>query len=171
MEWGCLPEPFLRSRKKLIHLKTIALALPLAPRSVPSQAVTDEANSTCPQYQTVPDFQRVQITGDYASGVGTSMAAPFPCWSPLLVPACPSAVPSDTGVCTSCSGEGVSQLSLCLTSIWGCPAASLEDPELNSLARAVGCCTLPMGFSRAGLAGRAVLTLSHPLCLLTALSV
>lgn len=34
---------------------------------------------------------------------------------------------------------------------------------MNSLARAVGCCTLPMGFSRAGLAARAVLTLSHPL--------
>ncbi|NXE38325.1 AMPD1 deaminase, partial [Ptilorrhoa leucosticta] len=60
-----------RSRKKLIHLhqKMTTLAMPVAPRSVPSQAVADEASSTCPQYQTVPDFQRVQITGDYASGV------------------------------------------------------------------------------------------------------
>uniref|UniRef100_A0A8C2U691 AMP deaminase n=1 Tax=Coturnix japonica TaxID=93934 RepID=A0A8C2U691_COTJA len=38
--WGCLPETFL-----------------------------PEVISTSPQYQSVPDFQRVQITGDYASGV------------------------------------------------------------------------------------------------------
>uniref|UniRef100_A0A8C9NJH4 AMP deaminase n=1 Tax=Serinus canaria TaxID=9135 RepID=A0A8C9NJH4_SERCA len=60
-------------RKKLIRMKTMkttALAPPVAPGAVPSlPAATEEATSICPQYQAVPDFQRVQITGDYASGV------------------------------------------------------------------------------------------------------
>lgn len=82
MDWGCFPEPFC-SRKKLIRMQTTVLAPPTAPGSGPRLAGPEEANSTCPQYQTVPDFQRVQITGDYASGVGTAMAAPFPDWPPL----------------------------------------------------------------------------------------
>lgn len=82
LDWGCFPEPFC-SRKKLIRMQTTVLAPPTAPGSGPRLAGPEEANSTCPQYQTVPDFQRVQITGDYASGVGNSMAAPFPDWPPL----------------------------------------------------------------------------------------
>ncbi|XP_057231197.1 AMP deaminase 1 [Malurus melanocephalus] len=58
--------PSLPCRKKLMRMKTTVLAVPAAPKSVPRPAVTD---STCPQYPNVPDFQRVQITGDYASGV------------------------------------------------------------------------------------------------------
>ncbi|NXQ35025.1 AMPD1 deaminase, partial [Alaudala cheleensis] len=58
-----------KRRKKLTRMKTTVLAPPMAPGSGPSPAVTEEANSSCPQYQGVPDFQRVQITGDYASGV------------------------------------------------------------------------------------------------------
>ncbi|XP_062365799.1 AMP deaminase 1 isoform X1 [Cinclus cinclus] len=57
-----------KRRKKLLRMKTV-LAPSMAAVSVPRPAAADEANSTCPQYQTVPDFQRVQITGDYASGV------------------------------------------------------------------------------------------------------
>ncbi|NXF24799.1 AMPD1 deaminase, partial [Rhodinocichla rosea] len=58
-----------KRRKKLIRMQTTVLAPPVAPGAVPSPAVTEEASSTCPQYQAVPHFQRVQITGDYASGV------------------------------------------------------------------------------------------------------
>lgn len=152
--WGCLPEPFC-SRKKLIRMKTTTLAPPLAPGSGPSLAVIEEANSTSPQYQSVPDFQRVQISGDYASGVGTSMAAPFPYWPPLWSLPVPQQC-RDTRVCTN--GESVSQLSLCLT-------------RAEFLSWSCGVLHIPMGFSRQGLAGRAVLTLSHPLCLHTALSV
>lgn len=77
--WGCLPEAFLPGRKKrLLRLKTIALAVPVAQKSITRLSTIDEVISTSPVYQTVPDFQRVQITGDYASGVGTCMAIPFP---------------------------------------------------------------------------------------------
>lgn len=163
MGWGCLPEPFPRSRKKLIRMKTVALALSVAPRSGSSLAVTEEANSTCPQYQAVPDFQRVQITGDYASGVGTSMAAPFPM---LVTPSAP---------CLSLSSaqghRSVYQLQ------WGgcLPAQSVPHKHLGvpccipggsraeSLSRSCVCCTLPMGFGRKGLAGRAVLSVTSSL--------
>ncbi|XP_005059467.1 PREDICTED: AMP deaminase 1 isoform X3 [Ficedula albicollis] len=57
-----------KRRKKLSRMKTV-LAPPTAPVSAPSPAAPDEASFTCPQYRAVPDFQRVQITGDYASGV------------------------------------------------------------------------------------------------------
>uniref|UniRef100_A0A8C4TNR8 AMP deaminase n=1 Tax=Falco tinnunculus TaxID=100819 RepID=A0A8C4TNR8_FALTI len=56
-------------RKRLLRLKTIALAVPVAQKSITSLSALDEVISTSPVYQTVPDFQRVQITGDYASGV------------------------------------------------------------------------------------------------------
>ena len=76
---GCLPEAFLPGRKKrLLRLKTIALAVPVAHKSITRLSTIDEVISTSPLYQTVPDFQRVQITGDYASGVGTCMAIPLP---------------------------------------------------------------------------------------------
>nr|XP_030148015.3 AMP deaminase 1 isoform X2 [Taeniopygia guttata] len=55
-------------RKKLSRMKTTVVAPPMAPGAAASPAVPD-ATFACPQYQTVPDFQRVQITGDYASGV------------------------------------------------------------------------------------------------------
>ncbi|XP_041278704.1 AMP deaminase 1 isoform X2 [Onychostruthus taczanowskii] len=60
-----------KRRKKLIRMKTTVLAPPRAPGAVPSLAAPEEASFTCPvpEYQTVPHFQRVQITGDYASGV------------------------------------------------------------------------------------------------------
>lgn len=123
--WGCLPEPFC-SRKKLIRMKTTTLAPPLAPGSGPSLAVIEEANSTSPQYQSVPDFQRVQISGDYASGVGTSMAAPFPYWPPLWSLPVPQQCPV--------THESVPM---------GKVSPSSVSPELNSLAGAVGCCISP----------------------------
>ncbi|XP_040472670.1 AMP deaminase 1 [Falco naumanni] len=58
-----------KRRKRLLRLKTIALAVPVAQKSITSLSALDEVISTSPVYQTVPDFQRVQITGDYASGV------------------------------------------------------------------------------------------------------
>uniref|UniRef100_A0A8C3RS36 AMP deaminase n=1 Tax=Chelydra serpentina TaxID=8475 RepID=A0A8C3RS36_CHESE len=56
-------------RKKRISLKTIALALPMTQTSATRLSTIDEFIAASPLYQAVPDFQRVQITGDYASGV------------------------------------------------------------------------------------------------------
>ncbi|XP_067166839.1 AMP deaminase 1 isoform X2 [Apteryx mantelli] len=58
-----------KRKKRLLRLKTIALAVPVAQKSMTRLSTIDEVISTSPLYQTVPDFQRVQITGDYASGV------------------------------------------------------------------------------------------------------
>ncbi|KFP23390.1 AMP deaminase 1, partial [Colius striatus] len=58
-----------KRKKRLLRMKTIALALPVAQKSVTKLSVIDEVISTSSVYQTVPEFQRVQITGDYASGV------------------------------------------------------------------------------------------------------
>ncbi|NXU75124.1 AMPD1 deaminase, partial [Oreotrochilus melanogaster] len=58
-----------KRRKRLVHLKTIALAIPVAQKSITRLSDIDEVISTSPLYQAVPHFQRVQITGDYASGV------------------------------------------------------------------------------------------------------
>lgn len=62
----------------MLSLKTIALAVPLAQKTTTGLSTIDEVISTSPQYQSVPDFQRVQITGDYASGVGISWPFNFP---------------------------------------------------------------------------------------------
>uniref|UniRef100_A0A8C2U567 AMP deaminase n=1 Tax=Coturnix japonica TaxID=93934 RepID=A0A8C2U567_COTJA len=56
-------------RKRMLSLKTIALAVPLIQKATTGLSTIEEVISTSPQYQSVPDFQRVQITGDYASGV------------------------------------------------------------------------------------------------------
>ncbi|XP_009330201.1 PREDICTED: AMP deaminase 1 isoform X4 [Pygoscelis adeliae] len=58
-----------KRKKRLLRLKTIALAVPVAQKSITRLSTIDEVISTSPLYQTVPDFRRVQITGDYASGV------------------------------------------------------------------------------------------------------
>ncbi|KAM9217214.1 AMP deaminase 1 [Leptosomus discolor] len=58
-----------KRKKQLLRMKTIALAVPVAKQSITRLSTIDEVISTSPLYQTVPDFQRVQITGDYASGV------------------------------------------------------------------------------------------------------
>ncbi|XP_015265093.1 PREDICTED: AMP deaminase 1-like, partial [Gekko japonicus] len=56
-------------KKRLLRLKTIALVLPVAGKSSTKLSTIDEVISTSAQYQAVPKFQRVQITGDYAAGV------------------------------------------------------------------------------------------------------
>ncbi|XP_010219515.1 PREDICTED: AMP deaminase 1 [Tinamus guttatus] len=58
-----------KRKKRLLRLKTVALAVPLAHKATSGLSTIDEVISTSPLYQAVPDFQRVQITGDYASGV------------------------------------------------------------------------------------------------------
>ncbi|XP_061218760.1 AMP deaminase 1 isoform X3 [Neopsephotus bourkii] len=58
-----------KRKKRLFRMKTIALAVPVAQKSITRLSTIEEVISTSPLYQTVPDFQRVQITGDYASGV------------------------------------------------------------------------------------------------------
>ncbi|XP_062461664.1 AMP deaminase 1 isoform X3 [Pezoporus occidentalis] len=58
-----------KRKKRLFRMKTIALAVPVAHKSITKLSAIEEVISTSPLYQTVPDFQRVQITGDYASGV------------------------------------------------------------------------------------------------------
>ncbi|XP_021121388.1 AMP deaminase 1 isoform X4 [Heterocephalus glaber] len=49
--------------------KTVNLSIPLSETSSTKLSHIDECISSSPTYETVPDFQRVQITGDYASGV------------------------------------------------------------------------------------------------------
>ncbi|NXX26600.1 AMPD1 deaminase, partial [Nicator chloris] len=117
-----------KRRKKLIRMKTTVLAPPTAPGSAPSLAAPEDASSTCPQYQAVPDFQRVQITGDYASGVGTSMAAPFPDWPPL----CSLPVPQQCPVTQESVPAAVGRVS---------PSSVCASPELIPLA--LGCCIFP----------------------------
>ncbi|KAL0605191.1 AMP deaminase 1 [Plecturocebus cupreus] len=57
------------SRKKHFQgQKTVNLPIPLSETSSTKLSHSDEYISS-PTYQTVPDFQRVQITRDYASGV------------------------------------------------------------------------------------------------------
>ncbi|XP_019369305.1 PREDICTED: AMP deaminase 1 [Gavialis gangeticus] len=56
-------------QKKRLRLKTIALVLPVAKMSSTKLSTIDEVMSTSPLYQAVPNFQRVQTTCDYASGV------------------------------------------------------------------------------------------------------
>ncbi|XP_054837636.1 AMP deaminase 1 isoform X1 [Eublepharis macularius] len=58
-----------KRKKGLLRLKTIALVLPIAGKSSTKLSTIDEVISTTTQYQAVPKFQRVQITGDYAAGV------------------------------------------------------------------------------------------------------
>ncbi|KYO48381.1 suppression of tumorigenicity 5 protein isoform B [Alligator mississippiensis] len=56
-------------QKKRLRLKTIALVMPVAKRSSTKLSTIDEVMSTSSLYQAVPNFQRVQTTCDYASGV------------------------------------------------------------------------------------------------------
>ncbi|XP_076975921.1 AMP deaminase 1 isoform X1 [Tamandua tetradactyla] len=56
-------------RKNSRKRKTVNLSIPLSEASSTQLSHIDEYISSSPTYQTVPDFQRVQITGDYASGV------------------------------------------------------------------------------------------------------
>ncbi|NXN18445.1 AMPD1 deaminase, partial [Indicator maculatus] len=58
-----------KRKKHLLRSQTIASAVPGVQKSTARLSTIDEVVSTSPLYQTVPDFQRVQITGDYASGV------------------------------------------------------------------------------------------------------
>ena len=59
-----------KPRKKRFHgRKTVNLSIPQSEASSTKLSHIDEYISSSPTYQTVPDFQRVQITGDYASGV------------------------------------------------------------------------------------------------------
>uniref|UniRef100_A0A8D0L4U3 AMP deaminase n=1 Tax=Sphenodon punctatus TaxID=8508 RepID=A0A8D0L4U3_SPHPU len=61
-----------KRKKRHLRLKTIALVVPVAGKSATkplSMSTIDEVMSSTPLYQAVPEFQRVQITGDYAAGV------------------------------------------------------------------------------------------------------
>uniref|UniRef100_A0A8C9IN88 AMP deaminase n=1 Tax=Piliocolobus tephrosceles TaxID=591936 RepID=A0A8C9IN88_9PRIM len=55
-------------KKRFQGRKTVNLSIPLSETSSTKLSHIDEYISSSPTYQTVPDFQRVQITGDYASG-------------------------------------------------------------------------------------------------------
>ncbi|XDA70334.1 hypothetical protein R6Z07F_000709 [Ovis aries] len=58
-----------RRKRRFFGRKTISLSVPQTETSSTKLSLIDEYISSSPTYQTVPDFQRVQITGDYASGV------------------------------------------------------------------------------------------------------
>nr|KAF6304592.1 adenosine monophosphate deaminase 1 [Pipistrellus kuhlii] len=58
-----------RRKKRFSGRKTVNLAIPQSETSSARMSQIDEYISSSPTYQEVPDFQRVQITGDYASGV------------------------------------------------------------------------------------------------------
>ncbi|EPY74500.1 AMP deaminase 1 [Camelus ferus] len=58
-----------RRKKRFFGRKTVSLSVPQSETTSTQLSRIDEYISSSPTYQTVPDFQRVQITGDYASGV------------------------------------------------------------------------------------------------------
>ncbi|KFV64000.1 AMP deaminase 1, partial [Dryobates pubescens] len=58
-----------KRKKRLLRSQTIAFAVPGSQKSPTKLSTIAEVVPTSPLYETVPDFQRVQITGDYASGV------------------------------------------------------------------------------------------------------
>ncbi|XP_032947833.1 AMP deaminase 1 isoform X3 [Rhinolophus ferrumequinum] len=59
----------VRRKRRFFGRKTVNLSVPQSETSSTKMSQFDEYISSSPMYQTVPDFQRVQITGDYASGV------------------------------------------------------------------------------------------------------
>lgn len=63
---------FKPRKKRFFGRKTINLSVPQSETSSTKMSQIDEYISSSPTYQEVPDFQRVQITGDYASGVSSS---------------------------------------------------------------------------------------------------
>ncbi|VTJ92294.1 Hypothetical predicted protein, partial [Marmota monax] len=56
-------------KKRFQGRKTVNLSIPISETSSTKLSHIDECISSSPTYENVPDFQRVQITGDYASGV------------------------------------------------------------------------------------------------------
>ncbi|XP_073665426.1 AMP deaminase 1 isoform X3 [Tursiops truncatus] len=58
-----------RRKKRYFGQRTISLSVPQSETSSTKLSHIDEYISSSPTYETVPDFQRVQITGDYSSGV------------------------------------------------------------------------------------------------------
>uniref|UniRef100_H3BGE3 AMP deaminase n=1 Tax=Latimeria chalumnae TaxID=7897 RepID=H3BGE3_LATCH len=58
-----------KRKKRLQRSRTISLAIPGAKTSASQLPAIKEVEISVPLYQSVPDFQRVAITGDYASGV------------------------------------------------------------------------------------------------------
>lgn len=56
------------------------MSVPQSETSFAKLSHIDEYISSSPTYQTVPDFQRVQITGDYASGVSCSLPIKVATW-------------------------------------------------------------------------------------------
>lgn len=63
---------FKPRKKRFSGRKMVSLAIPQSEASSTGMSQIDEYISSSPTYQQVPDFQRVQITGDYASGVSCS---------------------------------------------------------------------------------------------------
>ncbi|XP_053313540.1 AMP deaminase 1 isoform X2 [Spea bombifrons] len=55
-----------KRKKRLQRLKTIAIKVPEVEKEL---TIVHDSDDSTPLYLTVPDFQKVQITGDYASGV------------------------------------------------------------------------------------------------------
>lgn len=123
----------------MLSLKTIALAVPLAQKT--GLSTIDEIISTSPQYQSVPDFQRVQITGDYASGVGISWPFNFPVLTATSSSPCLSLTSAHChrrpckmrggSLCFPALHMSYKHLMMFLL----CP---LQDPELNALTGVSG---------------------------------
>ncbi|KAK7810451.1 hypothetical protein U0070_002847 [Myodes glareolus] len=58
-----------RRKRRFRGRKTVNLSIPQSETSSTKLSHIEEFISSSPTYESVPDFQRVQITGDYASGV------------------------------------------------------------------------------------------------------
>ncbi|XP_005357189.1 AMP deaminase 1 isoform X1 [Microtus ochrogaster] len=58
-----------RRKRRFQGRKTVNLSIPQSETSSTKLSHIEEFISSSPTYESVPDFQRVQITGDYASGV------------------------------------------------------------------------------------------------------
>ena len=101
---------FKLRKRRFFGRKTISLSVPQTETSSTKLSLIDEYISSSPTYQTVPDFQRVQITGDYASGVSCFLPPRCSCWEILSLIVSASFLPP-------LPFEGVSSLALCYTSL------------------------------------------------------
>lgn len=70
---------YFKPRKRRFQgRKTVNLSIPQSETSSTKLSHIEEFISSSPTYESVPDFQRVQITGDYASGVSHTCRANVP---------------------------------------------------------------------------------------------
>uniref|UniRef100_A0A8C6S080 AMP deaminase n=1 Tax=Nannospalax galili TaxID=1026970 RepID=A0A8C6S080_NANGA len=73
-----------RRKRRFQGRKTVNLSIPQSETSSTKLSHIEELISSSPTYESVPDFQRVQITGDYASGTLLVLSSSLPARQVLL---------------------------------------------------------------------------------------